>query len=312
VSAPAPAAAPAAVVARAKEKLKVPRGTSLDCELLSRAEGREVFRFGARESSGALREIVCKRYADPALAGARANSVLEWLTPALAQAQTQTLRCPASHGFDPDLAALWLERLPGEPLGSDASDEQLAKICRLAGRALAELHSLTPPNEAARSLRDHMRELLRPDPRELARAMPERAEQVERAFTALVDWEPRLRSAPVAPLHRDYQLRQLLANGETVGVLDWDDFALGDPAFDVVYFEVYLENHFRSDRAAALAAEFRRSYLAAGGRDPTARVTPYRIFNFLRRACRRLRLRDAGWQGELARMLDSLDAALRG
>lgn len=311
MSASARIEAPAALAARARERLELSREAPLDCERLSRAEGREVFRFRGRGAGDAARAIVCKRYADRAEAGARADAVLRWLADALARSHARTLRAPASHGFDAELSALWLAELPGEALRTDADCAALADGSRLAGIALAELHALPPPAEPARRLSDQLRELVRPDPRELARALPERAATVERALAALADWERRHAPAPVAPLHRDYQLRQLLRNGETLGVLDWDDFAVGDPAFDVAYFEVYLENHFGAQRAAELASEFRRSYTAAGGRDPAARIAPYRIFNFLRRACRRLRLRDPGWETELARMLDALGAELR-
>ena len=45
-------------------------------------------------------------------------------------------------------------------------------------------------------------------------------------------------------------------------------------------------------------------------RPTTAALHPYRCFNLLRRACRRFRVRDAGWPAELERMMRLLDQAM--
>jgi aminoglycoside phosphotransferase (APT) family kinase protein len=91
-----------------------------------------------------------------------------------------------------------------------------------------------------------------------------------------------------------------------VTVLDWDDAASGDPAFDVGYFTAYLKTHHE----AADAGQGIDAFAAGSGGDEAlwARVPIYERFNFLRRAARRYRLRDAGWERELASMLRRLDA----
>jgi aminoglycoside phosphotransferase (APT) family kinase protein len=106
------------------------------------------------------------------------------------------------------------------------------------------------------------------------------------------------------PLHRDFHLRQLFDDGAHVTVLDWEDAAAGDPAFDVGYFTAYLRTHHGDAAAAGGIAAFRAGY---GGDDALwARVPVYERFNFLRRAARRWRLKDDGWERELAAMMQRL------
>jgi aminoglycoside phosphotransferase (APT) family kinase protein len=152
---------------------------------------------------------------------------------------------------------------------------------------------------------DHVRELIRPGPATLATAFPQHAARVRRTLEELdaaeLSWGP----LPVAPLHRDFHLRQLFDDGEHITVLDWDDAASGDAAFDVGYLTAYLRSHHGDDAAASGIAAFRAGY----GGDPAlwSRVRVYERFNFLRRACRRLRLQDRGWDRELAAMMSRLD-----
>lgn len=295
---------------RARELLELPAAAALELDRLSLGEGREVFRFRTGSGAAAARALVCKRYPDSS--GARAHQVHEWLAAALPAGGLHTLRAPRALAFDRESRALWLEALPGRPLDGAGALAAAGSASRLAGRALAELHALPPPAEPVRGLLDHVRELVRPEPGALAAALPEAAPLVARAVAAMSRWDAELRSAPATPLHRDFQLRQLLPDAGRIGVLDWDDFAVGDPAFDLAYFQVYLRNHLEAPRSAALEAEFRAGYLETGGSDPGERLAPYLSFNFLRRASRRLRLKDAGWQRELSRMLRELEASLPG
>jgi aminoglycoside phosphotransferase (APT) family kinase protein len=108
------------------------------------------------------------------------------------------------------------------------------------------------------------------------------------------------------PLHRDFHLRQLFDAGEHVTVLDWDDAASVEPTFDVGYFTAYLKTHHEAADAGQGIDAFAAGY--GGDEALWARVPVYERFNFLRRAARRYRLRDAGWERELASMLRRLDA----
>ena len=92
-------------------------------------------------------------------------------------------------------------------------------------------------------------------------------------------------------------------------VLDWDDIGTGDPIFDVAYLLAWLDAHEAPLRAAEAGHAFLAGYgpLGPGAEE---RLPVYRVFNLVRRACRRYRLRDPGWESEAERMLDRLEPAL--
>jgi len=172
------------------------------------------------------------------------------------------------------------------------------------GRALRELHGLALDFGPPKRLPDHVRELIRPEPESLARALPEHAGRIQVTLDALATMDEAWSTIAPAPLHRDFHLRQLLDDGTHVTVLDWDDAASGDPAFDVGYFTAYLRTHHGDEAAAGGIAAFRAGY--GGDAALWARVPVYERFNFLRRAARRWRLRDEGWERELAAMMQRL------
>jgi aminoglycoside phosphotransferase (APT) family kinase protein len=172
------------------------------------------------------------------------------------------------------------------------------------GRALAEFHGLALVPGPAKRLDDHIAELIKPAPRVLAAALPQYAAHITRALARLEQESAAWGLVPVVPLHRDFHLRQLFDDGVHVTVIDWDDAASGDPAFDVGYFTAYLRSHFTPEAAEAGIAAFRRGY--GGNAALWDRVPVYERFNALRRACRRFRLQDNGWQRELEAMFARL------
>lgn len=219
---------------------------------------------------------------------------------------TSTLRVPRPICWCPGPRALLTEGAPGESCrGLDPS--RSAPALERIGRALSELHGLALATGPAKRLGEHLSELVRPAPGVLAQAFPEHAGRIHDTLDRLRAAEAAWGELPAGPLHRDFHLRQIFDDGRHVTVIDWDDAASGDPAFDVGYFVTYLETHYEVAAAEAGVAAFRAGY---GGDAATwARVPEYGRFNLLRRACRRYRLRDAGWERELAAMMARLGSA---
>ncbi len=220
-------------------------------------------------------------------------------------------------GRTPAWAVLVLEYVEGtacpqlvEHHLASRTDHRAREAMTLAGRALAELHAIDPVRTPALEVAGteaHLADLVRPAPATLADAMPAWSGVIERALR-------HVRSASAggatnAVVHRDVHLRQMFVQNGRMGLVDWDLAALGDPAFDVAYLTTHLETHLeRSEELIRAVIE--------GYDDPAMtpeRLAPWRSFNLLRRACRRFRLRDAGWEAELERMLsmlaDGLDEA---
>lgn len=201
--------------------------------------------------------------------------------------------------------------IPGAPLHDvlAAAPARQAAVVSSVAAALLELHGLRTDGLRVVTIEDHINELIAPHPMQLAAEAPEWESAIRDALAVVrtVD-DARQGSCGVAPIHRDFHLRQILIDNSTlpspqVGVVDWDSAAAGDPLFDVAYFTSYLETH-RLDTDGSLAAAFTAAYgidLHSDG--VIERLRTYRLFNLLRRACRRHRLADGGWRDERDRMM---------
>ena len=219
------------------------------------------------------------------------------------------LAVPGVVSYEPEIRCLLQEYAPGVGFESCENPERRLDFQRLAGRALAELHSLPPLDEPAKTLRDHVAELVRPRPGRLVETFPEYGPAVRSALARMAAIESMWPTSTVAPIHRDFHLRQLRRDGDRMWVVDWDSAANGDPAFDVAYFIVYLQNHMTPESAAAAVSAFVAGYVEVGDPDVLNRLAAYKIFNYLRRACRRFRLQDADWKQEMRLMLGRMRSA---
>jgi len=219
-------------------------------------------------------------------------------------AGTRALRVPGVVDWLASEGVLLTEAAAGRPCRTLDPARERDTLGRI-GAALRELHALPLRRGPAKRLADHVADLVRPSPAVLAEALPAHAARIHATLEALARAEASWGGTPVTLLHRDFHLRQLFDDGERVTVLDWDDAASGDPAFDVGYLTAYLRTHHGADAAEAGVAAFREGYGEDG--DVWARVPVYERFNYLRRACRRFRLRDAGWETELEAMLARLE-----
>ncbi|MFM7231106.1 MAG: aminoglycoside phosphotransferase family protein [bacterium] len=228
------------------------------------------------------------------------------LLAALSAIGAPTLRVPTPVAWLAGPRALVMARVPGSPCRTlDPGDPASAPVLERIGRALAELHASNVVPGPVKSMADHVADLMRPAPAELARALPAQAERIRAALERLQRESAAWGATPVVALHRDYQLRQLFDDGTHIHVLDWDDAASGDPAFDVGYLTAYLRSHHAEAAAERGIAAFLNGYRPDDAL--ASRVPTYERFNALRRACRRFRLRDDGWEQELDRMLARLD-----
>jgi len=213
---------------------------------------------------------------------------------------------PTPYAYEPSNGILLQERVPGQSCCAlQASQDHETKPAEI-GRALACLHRQRGVPGIVRTISDHIEELIRPHPTELIAAYPEYRDLIVSSvamFCELISME----TFDPVPLHRDFQLRQLFHGKGRVWVVDWDTFALGDPAFDVAYFLAYLKTHFRD--STGLRSAFLNGY-GTSPRPDASMLDKYEAFNFLRRACRRFRVRDQGWELELHRMFRLLDMTL--
>src|SRR5438874_470747 len=138
----------------------------------------------------------------------------------------------------------------------------------LAGTALAALHA-QPADGLPRLARAEEARQLCARAEELAHTFPPLA---ERAALLAHRLAARLRDAPTAehPIHGDFYAKQVLLDGGRVGIIDLDQAARGDPAFDLGRFIAHVERAAVRDglparHVADLTRAFLDGYQAATG-----------------------------------------------
>ncbi len=175
--------------------------------------------FGLRDAAG--RGWIVKRFGSVRGFAQERRALGAWLA---GRSELGGARVPRLRAADPKLAALILERLPGEGVGDDGGGPE---VQRAAGRFLAGLHALASADD---------------DPLPIGEALERRA----RAWRTRGALEPELvelveRLGPRAdqfagvrrvPCHRDFAPRNWLWDGERLAVLDFEharlDLALAD------------------------------------------------------------------------------------
>ncbi len=219
------------------------------------------------------------------------------------------LRIPAAIYYDPAMQCLFQQKASGVPFTDVIGTDTFRFALHQAGVALSQLHSLNIGEMTPKSLSDHVSELIRPHPTLLGEHFPEYRQTITDCLDLLRHRDMDCREGlPIVPIHRDFQLRQLFLDGQCVWLVDWDLFAYGDPAFDVGYFVAYLQSHLTENDFASARDAFLRGYLKNGCAAVQERLPVYLVFNFLRRACRRFRIRDENWRLEIGRMMQMIES----
>jgi aminoglycoside phosphotransferase len=165
-------------------------------------------------------------------------------------------------GYDAATRTVWLGALPGEDVRSRL-DPALAERM---GAALATL-ATSSVRPAAR-----LEDAGPAAARELVRRVP----ALRREAEALLE---EVRAGPPRPVHGAPHPPQWLADGEALGLIDFDRLALGDPESDVAAF---MEAAAAEDGGEAIAAAFAAGYGPLDGR----RLEAYRRRRRLGKALR--------------------------
>jgi aminoglycoside phosphotransferase (APT) family kinase protein len=305
---PATAGLPDAVLARLGRDVAA-EPTRQTC-LSDSPDGRRVteLRFRPRDPRRSDIRVIAKQFAGDT--GAETYAAMKALEAADAARRAYApLSLPRALWYEPRLNALALEPARGRPYRDLARDAAFTEHLRLVGGALAGLHALEVPELRVTTVDDHMADLMRPHPDELAAALPQHAPLVAEVVAGLRGDERALTYTPV-PVHRDFHLGQLFRDRNRVAVIDWDLVALGDPALDLGNFAVYLRTRVPHAAARGLGA-FLGGYTALAGTQALSRIPLYEALTYLRLGCKRLRLKPDGWRRDVGDMLRRARERLR-
>lgn len=257
----------------------------------------------------AQRAYVSKCYSDDT--GERTFSVMRAIEAGLhASPRPTLLGAPAALHYDGSRRCLVQQRVDGVRLRELVEHEDAARHFRAAGRALGELHGLPLAAGPQKKFEDHLRELVRPHPVDLAAALPQHGSRILALMAEMEGLEQCWRDHVVdAPLHRDFHLRQLFCGKDRVWLIDWDLFAWGDPMLDVGNFMMVLETRAGA-RSVVLGDAFLHGYFGKRRDYSRNRVPLYMAFNYLRRASKHYRLGRGDWARDVDRMLTRAEHCL--
>lgn len=146
------------------------------------------------------------------------------------------LRVPRMLAHDKECNVVTMDEVPGIPLTEllpVAGPRDLHRV----GVALARLHSAPLEPDIVWTVESEV-EVLRSAANELAEALPESAP----ALLSLCGRLALIRPAPSAqvPIHANLFGDQILVGNAAIGIVDWDDLALGDPLFDTGRLAAHL------------------------------------------------------------------------
>jgi hypothetical protein len=222
---------------------------------------------------------------------------------------------PEPLGVVPGVCLELFSAIPGVVLFALVGSEAFPDLCRQTGRALRQFHSLPVTLERAWS-REATVGRLSASAAVLACLLPSGAKRIEALRRRL---EERLTSTPPAGhglIHHDFHGDNILVHGARLGLLDFEDCAMGDPADDVGSNWAQLTWHTLKARAGRAAAEsgrsaFLQAYLEKANAEETESVTVHAALHCFLYASQCLRHpRDPARYADAEAMLAACERAL--
>ncbi len=163
-------------------------------------------------------------------------------------------------GYHAPTRTLWQEALPGRPALENPSQLSKPEFLETVAKGLAQLHSSQLVSSKERRVEDCLNEAH--DLRQtLEQHLPQFSSPLQTIVEKLEAKAPQF-TFPLRPIHSAFRLKQLLLDGERVGVVDFDGFAMGDPCEDVTDFMADLQAHLPANSAEKARYSFLESYRA--------------------------------------------------
>lgn len=187
-------------------------------------------------------------------------------------------------GWDMATQTLWHENLAGSPAIERMKNRDSGRIVHRIGQAVALIE------------RCQIRPTCVFDYDEQLKDSAEFAEKVVRCFPHLSSSVAELLrkfkttdmpDRELKPIHGDMHVDQWLMNGDELGLLDFEDFALGHPERDLAFFSVQLETEYGAElELARLNAAFLAGYISIGGEPDERLLNIYAAHKWFSKASR--------------------------
>jgi len=290
---------------------------AVDIETLRRRKQRCVLRYRVHLDTPSGRETrpwIGKVY--KADAGAPVAELMRLLWEAGFQRDAaDDIAIPEVVAYLPRLSLLLQEEIGGVPVKDHLMTDNAEAALRAMARALAKLHKSPVRVGPTYRIHDHLRRC-HPRPTVLRERCPELRPAVDEILHEAARLEQAYDGFAPALIHGDFHMGQVHVGGGRTWMIDFDACCVADPAADIGNVLVFLKGKARKIPSAPLLADaFQDEYFRHMPADIGRRVALYEAITHLRRACKRLRMEEDGWEKKARRFLDdSLDslAAARG
>lgn len=156
-----------------------------------------------------------------------------------AESRLQRLRIAQLFGAIPDWNMWFQSRLSGDSINSQELLARDPDTVFGIGQALGELHQLNVQVERRHTIQNEL-EILESGMERVIEKRPNWTERIQTIQSACRDFLLKLSTDRETGIHRDFYPAQVVLDGDQVGIVDLDLFAMGHPAIDVGNFVAHL------------------------------------------------------------------------
>jgi aminoglycoside phosphotransferase (APT) family kinase protein len=226
-----------------------------------------------------------------------------------AEGASDRVRAPAALGYCPELRLTVQEEVPGRSFKELLVESGSPALMQQIARVLIKLHSLSSWPGPAFRMPEH---LARCHPKHpvLAQARPDLADRIEFIARRAHEIEAGFPDDVFSAMHGDLHLSQILVDGPDAYLIDLDSLARGDPAADLANLLVFLRSHRRIRGEPGLVETLLDTYFETMDERIRGRIPVYEAATLLRRSCKDLRFRRAGWEERATGRIDDAVARL--
>lgn len=200
----------------------------------------------------------------------------------LAEAGELNFRVAKPAGWDMATQTLWHEDLAGSAAIEGMKNGDCGRIAHRIGEAVALIERCRIKPTRVFDYGEQLK-----DSAEFAERVVMRFPSLNSAVAELLRrFEGvNLPDRKLKPIHGDMHIDQWLMNGETLGLLDFEDFALGHPERDLAFFSVQLEIEYGAElEFTKLNADFLAGYTSLGGEPDERLLNIYAAHKWLSKA----------------------------
>ena len=220
------------------------------------------------------------------------------------RAAQDRIAIPEVVAYVPRLALLLQEEIGGRPVKAYLGEEGAERALRQMALGLVKLHRSPVRIGVPFRMQDHLRRC-HPRPQVLRERIPELRPAIDEILREAVRLEHAYSSSQAGLIHGDFHMGQVHVAAPHTWLIDFDACCVADPAADLGNILVFLKGKARKLPSAPLLVDaFLDEYCKHMPADILQRVPLFEAITHLRRACKRLRFQEEGWQKKAERFID--------